>query len=923
MKKFILTFLVSLILALGVSVSAFENAEISGYTEAGISGEKVTITVFSGSELPENINPLEASYYNQIKTDENGYYSFDLSFLDNSEYVAYIKAENEEFPRIEYLKSNPYIINEDFEEYAGGKPVGEFSIGGDASRFTKNFDDDENSYLGIDPTGATTRLYKVFPEEIADGRLKIAFKFMVDDLSVSSTYLRFMSTGWTGFNSVNAPYMQETLTINNGKLGYYEHSKGFKTIKELGTYEQKTWVDAEIWLDVDNRMIYYFIDNQYIAKEIFNCDTNIKGLSFTWDNTTGSKFYFDDFVVKRLEYNDILEQYNTYDSIPEEFADKISFNVTSKNVGNIFFEGEEIKLNIEAVNHSLQEIDLELEIEVTDNYGKQVTTFSKSLTLGGETSETFEYIPNVSKFGTYNVYIGDITTGSGKETDFSYSVESSKKSEKYGTNVHMSYNRGNTDKLMPLIQKSGYGMTRDVWNWQEMADGEHNPNYDEDMLRYFDQSLEMDIDIFAILGLTNSKYQDSDGGLATDEASLLALENYAEKFAAYYKDSISYIELGNELNHEGKGNTPEEYYLLMKAAYAGIKKGNKDTKVVAFATSSIDLEFIEAVLKMCQADGFYPFDAVSVHTYHTTAILEEKHATRKVTWVEYAQGIVDLMAKYGLEDKEIWSTEMGWYTDPTTYSAWVDRNDQAALLLRTFALNDAYGFFDRIILYDFQDDGVDNTARDHHWGTIECFGGEDTPYSAKPAFPMIANYNNLLADAECVDIEIKENKWLTWKLNESYSVKYKRNSDNADVYMLWNTKEDSTYTLSLAGKSVVRVYDGFGNSELKTVTDGTLNVEIGTTPVYVEVLDTYLKVSKNGKEVTGEIAVTVGDVIKAELLNFDNTANIFIAGYENGRFSDVVMTNTSKGTNLKYTVGDGIDSVKVMVWDENYTPLVK
>lgn len=917
MKKiFVLMALILGCAIFGINVSADEEyitKTISGYSESGVAGEKVTIMVFSGTSVPENINPLAAYYYNQTTTEVKGFYSFDISFLENEDYVLYTTFAGVSEAKIQYI-TNSYILNENFETHVAGNPTGEMSTAGASACFSKTISG-AGSYIGIDPKGGVARLYKKFPE-ISEGRLKVEFKFMTDSLEVCPTYLRFMTTDWTQFNSANSEYMLETLSINKGNLACYLNSKGFADITAIGTYNINKWVEVEIWLDMDNRMIYYFIDNQYAGKEVFNTDQGVTGFSFSLDSTSGSKIYFDDFVVKRLEYDEILSMYENCNVVPDEFLNEISFNITSNNVGNIFFGNEEISLNVESINNTSDAKELDLEINILDYDGNLVSSEDKILRLGGEEKETFEFLPGDIKFGVYTLEVTDKNTGITRKASFSRSVESEKKNDRYGTNVHMLYNRGNTDKLMPLIEKSGYGMTRDVWKWQETANGEHNPNYGTMYERYFNQSIEADNDMFAVLGLENSKYKDSDGGLATDESSLLALENYAEKFAAYYKDSIKYIELGNEYNHSSKGATPEEYYKCMKAAYTGIKKGNKDAVVIGFATAGIEVNYIEKVLKLCQADGFYPFDAISVHTYNIN-MPEAGRPGKNFTFMDEVAGLAELTLKYGISDKQLYMSETGWYTKPLDWDNAVDRETQGAYLLRTFALNDAYKLFDKLVLYDFQDDGVSSSEREYNWGTIESFGGVDTPYAAKPAFLMIANYNKLLADAECDGIEkVAHNE----DSSESYMARYERKSDGATIYMLWNTIGDKIYTLPLAGKSAVRVYDALGNNEFVSVTDGTVDISVGIVPVYVEVLDAFVNLTVNGNVVDSISTVKAGDVISAEVFTDISDAKVLVAGYSGGRFSDVSI-QSAEYNNIEYIVKPGVDSVKIMIWDKNQTPL--
>ncbi len=886
-----------------VDVQEEINLIVDGTLSDVNSKKSVSLRLFQGETLPEDISPLNAAYFTQTEADETGYYKFDC-LVPKDYYVAYIVTsegvivKNYYYDEFEGYEAD--ILNENFESYSGGKTLKTMSLAGNnVSMFSKGYDEEkQNSYIALDPLGGTCRIYKTF-DEIKSGKYEFSFKFMTDDLSFS-TYARFMTTGWEAFTSAYSDNMRNTLVFSGGTYKCYLNSTGFTKTKDLdGTYGENEWHDVSMWLDMDKKWIYYFVDGNYIGKETFNTVDGVIGLSFTFGSKNGSKFCFDDFLIRRLRMEDILAENENAD-VPGELLSEVEFFVTSENIGNIFYEGEKIKLDIKAKNKTIERKDENVTITVTDYKGNTVQTSEQKISLSPLGEKEFEFVPETDDFGVYDISIAygeGVSFGS-----FSYTRKSDNISKKYGTNLHSGYGYGFPRFMMPLVRNAGLGITRDSWSWNEDSTGVYSYDAESTAFKeYVDYSMQLNIEMLARIPYLKS-------GVSGD-ALYERIEKFAEEFAYTNKDKIKYIEFGNEPNIQNL--TPEEYWKRLKSAYKGIKKGNPDAVFVGFATSRVDIAYIEDAIKLSIAEAkengtevVMPFDAISVHPYHDVLESVQQHKDHYgksyyVTWAGYGQLLEDLVAKYNL-DVELWGTELGWRTKPSAESTAVERDVQAQNYIKNFVINDANNLFDRLTFYEFQDSGWRTDYRDDMMGIIETFAGVDTPYGAKPAYVATAAFNDLVGNSEC---EGMKKNWLSTCCTE-----YK-GDDGSNIYVLWNSNYNTTYSLELPGIDSVIIYDMFGNGQEALVSDGVLKIDVGAEPKYVKTGDFSVDaiLTDNNIDITFKNAKTVYDV--------------FVAEYIDDRLFSVEKYDTS--ASVTYNIKGENSTVKIFAWGENQMPILQ
>ena len=238
-------------------------------------------------------------------------------------------------------------------------------------------------------------------------------------------------------------------------------------------------------------------------------------------------------------------------------------------------------------------------------------------------------------------------------------------SEPYGICAHISRSgeRPHIDKTLSAAKDAGISWIRTDLDWvgMEFQKGKWKFSHIDSML---EKARAANVKILPILAYTVPwaspayKHLDEWG-------------NYVKTVATRYKDDFYFWEVYNEPNVKifWKEDSPKgaDYAKLLERSWREIKSADPSSKVLYSGTAGVPLDFIEDSLKA--GAGKY-FDIMNIHPYNwgwggrPEAIAGEVEKLRK------------LMDRYGIGDKPIWITEVGW---PTSAVASVEEPVIAAL----------------------------------------------------------------------------------------------------------------------------------------------------------------------------------------------------------------------------------------------------
>jgi hypothetical protein len=272
---------------------------------------------------------------------------------------------------------------------------------------------------------------------------------------------------------------------------------------------------------------------------------------------------------------------------------------------------------------------------------------------------------------------------------------------------------GRTCKLMA---EAGIKLIRDELYWSNLEKEKGKIVFPDNYVQNVDITLANGIEPLIILDYGNSLYDN--GKPPYTEEGRAAFARYCSTVVSRFKGKIKYFEIWNEPNIAGFWKpepNPNDYVLLLKAAYQACKSANPNCVILGGATSGVDTTFLETVF---QKDGLQYMDILSLHPY--TGVSPEENdligkliAARKLT------------EKYK-KPLRIWITEVGYPTH--TGANGFPEETQSNYLVRTYLQSLSSGLVDSVFWYWFGPDGPDETYSEDRFGIIR------NDWSQKPGY---------------------------------------------------------------------------------------------------------------------------------------------------------------------------------------------
>lgn len=137
-------------------------------------------------------------------------------------------------------------------------------------------------------------------------------------------------------------------------------------------------------------------------------------------------------------------------------------------------------------------------------------------------------------------------------------------------------------------------------------------------------------------------------------------------------------------------------------------------------------------------------------------------------------------------------------------------------------MNMAEKRFEKIFIYDFQDDGNDPQDSEQNYGMIRAWKGNESPDSAKEAYLAVSAAGRLLAGCTAGELVSNDEIW-------QYSF---QNNRGQRVFACWH--QDGQGEVIFTGlPDMVTRYDLFGNSTVLTNPGGTYAMPVNTDVSYI------------------------------------------------------------------------------------------
>ena len=750
-----------------------------------------------------------------------------------------------------------------------------------------------------------------FSEECAQPEATLISLDMYMESAVKS-YFQVYNAPTSSKSNANVAFT--AVRLNQARNIYYapDLAKGGESMYQIPV-EENTWYHIDMWFDYETGNAHYYLDGNLLAEiEMPSSLTNISGFRY---------FLPKDGVYEAVQYLDNVKMYNFTKhsknisvpgvAIPDEMIQEIAIkpNNSLNNLGYIYFS-KVVPINVSFKNISAEKSNYKIEYAAYNEQNEIAASNSVEIELKSD-EWTSKILPlTVDKFGLYTMQINvlkdtEIISSYNQEFSVANHPTDGALNEYMGLNDHTySQNHGSLEfsRKMKLLADAGFSSVRESMLWQTIEPQKDNLQTPEGLTDYINLLDENNMKSYSIL-MGKPSFITNNPALTDDEYA--EWKDYCEYVASNTSGVSPYFEVWNEYNVPAfnlSGGTPADYAKLLKATYEGVKAGNPNAKVCAFAVANVgetegydysSLEWMQAVLEELKllGDGKY-FDIASIHDY--THVAPESTNKLRPWLIGKTRTLLD---SFGYTDASIVVSEMGWCVN--------DELLQAQYMVRY-----------AVVSQDNPNNGVDNNLDSIYWyvsqekektgdsSTENLFGiirtwdvapaSPHTPYGAKPAFLALSNYNAFLANAD-----------LVWKCATSsssdYNYKY-LDRDGKIVYVVWTTKSSSAIEVNLDKAEDVQnahVFDMYGN-EVEFVSAGNKSVTVAASksPVYVKVDPEYnpdTDVSLNVNFNTGEVTLTgVIDELDSRV-----GVNVSKDGAENGI---IYVGQTKTDANGNYSV---------------------
>lgn len=566
--------------------------------------------------------------------------------------------------------------------------------------------------------------------------------------------------------------------------------------------------------------------------------------------------------------------------VPCSFAvdnDVISVTMTTLNTGNIFFGGEKGDFNFRFINSGYNDYNVTAAFSAEDSRGNVAWVKTEKLFLKNMSyiirSISIDFGTELQRYDVYKMKV-ELTDDSvgllcAETFDFSYvrNNDGNTKNKNFGINTHYTSYDKNPEVIrntMPLIEKTGASIIRDSISWTQFeSDTDEYAEITD--FPFIAAARECGLELLLVLAYGNEKYTPNHMSIPETDIQRNAFAAYAEALASKLKGTANYFELWNEPNASGFNvdNADEaDYAELAKAVYPALKNANENSVLMGMATTSSDTGWMQ---KVHDAGGTAYMDNISFHPYRWYGYPGDYE------FIPRLEKVNKFLSDNNL-NKKMWLTELGWssgiYEGQT--EAYASEYQKAMYLVHSYVMSRQFSNIEKFFWYNFICKGTEEESFKNNFGLVANTAA-DIPYAARPAYLAATNMNIMLADAEY--------KGLDEPQEGTYIYKFKRQSDDREIYVLWTVKGSDRVALNIDGNQVIS-YDLYGNGTTHKVYGGEFETEVTIEPVYIEVL------SDEAADI-----VYNGDVVEIDGVAADREANCPVS---------IVVLNPGKGLSDAY-----------------------
>lgn len=613
--------------------------------------------------------------------------------------------------------------------------------------------------------------------------------------------------------------VRHNFVSTGGRATLYSNGRGWALSTEDTDYlpeKAGEWNDVVVFIDYPHSEMTFYLNGQHLKTMEINQEyMTLKAIGL--NVYKGSDLWLDNISFSYMDRPDLLGLEKS--NVPEKLWDfslrPVGVTFESARVGHIFPKTEKPYFRVKYTEREGKAGNFKVNYTAKNEFGKVMWTGSDAFSLGAnETAERALTVP-VERYDLYHLY-ADVTSedhgGWSEFTQFSWvnTPAPGYRNRDMGFVLHVGQGRAHEEQL-ELLDLAGCGTVRDELghaNFEKEPGVWKNP---PEMEAYYKELVERDMHLFHNLSYSLQSWHGARGS----ESYEAGMEEWAYQTTKYFTEYGLDFTIGsyNEWNHHGDID-PEWYAGWLKAMYRGVKRANPNIWVTGGETSGVPISQVDSAL--AALDGEKAADAWTFHVYSYAATGPETSAHMSLT-----DDLQTLLDKYGY-DIPIWNTENGW----STQIGMASERMQARFTTRSMAMMAATNKWEHLMLYEFQNTGVQPELRESNFGAVEFYQPSWThpePMAAKPIYLAYANYNAILGGttyAETLDLG-----------TGIHSYRFEKGEDSI-IYAVAG-EEPQSVGLNVGCDSVT-IYDLYGNPKTVHTVDGVLTVYLDQDPIYIQ-----------------------------------------------------------------------------------------
>lgn len=621
----------------------------------------------------------------------------------------------------------------------------------------------------------------------------------------------------SGYDAKNLFFLKET-----GQTTYFDNFKSRGYSKNWDR-NAKQWYKLDVCADYIKREMIFYMDNKQIGKIPLEEGMNgFVGMRYTFENRNVGTKYFDN-----IKYVQILKRGEKLNldgmCYPEYIEKSVAAEINTNALGSILFD-KNIAIDVELENtvDTAKTVELETSVKAENGIMGEAKKYTVSLAAGEKKTVTVS--PEVDSYGfnTLIVNINDLTGGESYTLTKDFSVANGPKNGEMNSKITVcdhtasqvkegEHGGGHEYEKFKLMKNAGVSGFRFELNWN-YYEKQGNFTLPGNYRKVYDSIGENGMEYICLLLGGN----DSIGvqGAPRTEFALKRFADYGTNIAKEVKNISHRYEVWNEYNLSGfnpNGGTVDDYIEMLKLTGEAIKKVDPDAKIYGLGGVTAVANVYDWVEEFLQKGGQNYCEGFTFHPYAPGSPSAES--------VKIFRNFCDLFEKYNVTDKDLILSEVGWTT-----------NGVSELQQASYQIGFAASIYDEvetISWYVDQEKQGNNPSEDkfgmiRSWDAAYCAPYE--PFSAKPAFLAMANFNRLMTGATGT-----ENK----NIGGDIELRGFKDRDGKSLSILWNVKENDTNIALKVDAESVTVCDMYGNKQEMAAANGVINLTVGLAPIYI------------------------------------------------------------------------------------------